>query len=59
MKIVIIFIGGIITGAFIMEKYRDEILVVSDSLNELEADIDTMLKTDNGESQSKTTQPEG
>ena len=59
MKIVIIFIGGIITGAFIMEKYRDEILAVSDSLNELEADIDTMLKTDNRESQSKTTQPEG
>ena len=58
MKTVIIFIGGIFTGAFIMEKYRDEILSASDSLSELESDIDAMLQTDNTEKQTKPTQPE-
>jgi hypothetical protein len=59
MKILIIFAGGIMTGVWIMKKYRDEILSLSKSLNTLgDPEVDEVIQDDNaGELKPETETP--
>jgi hypothetical protein len=58
MRAIIIFVGGIVMGAFIMEKYRNEILSMSDLLDTIESEVDDAIQVDNtGEQQPETASP--